>query len=142
MLPQNAGVTVTSLSAPPNLDVSMTLNINTMLGRNKINRLAHSTANFYSGTSQVDNTLELPIAGIDPQTQLPVPYANVINLQTPSKILQLSVTRPITVLVTVNSVESQILVNKLLVLDSPVSKIDLRNMDTQNSAQVIISYLQ
>lgn len=141
MLPQQAGVSVVSITPSPNLDVSMTININTMMGRNKVNRLAHSTANFYSGTSQSDTTVELPAASSDPVTNLPIPESYVATMPTPTKVMQISCTRPIAVLVTVNSDVITIPVNKLLILDSPVSAIEIQNFDTANSAQVILSYL-
>jgi hypothetical protein len=141
MLPQQAKVSLLSIPQQPNLDVSMTLNITTMFGRNKVNRVAHSTANFYSGAAQSDKTIELQVAGVDPQTNLPIPSSYASALVSPSKIIQIVVTRPITVQVTINSVVQTLQVNKLLVIDSEVTNINLLNSDTQNSVQVILSYL-
>lgn len=141
MLPQNAGVTVTSITPPPNLDVSITLNTNTMVGRNKVNRMAHSTANFYSGTAQSDQTIELAPATVDPQTLLPIPASYAAPMTSPSKIIQVSSTRPIVVLVTVNNIVTTIPVTKLLAIDSPVSAIQIQNFDTVNSVQILLTYL-
>jgi hypothetical protein len=62
-------------------------------------------------------------------------------MTSPSKIIQVSSTRPIVVLVTVNNVVTTIPVTKLLAIDSPVSAIQIQNFDTVNSVQVLLTYL-
>jgi hypothetical protein len=119
----------------------MTLNINTMLGRNKVNRIAHSTANFYPGTAQADYSIDLAAGYIDQQTLLPVPSTYSAALTSPSKVLQVVCTRPVTVLITVNTEVSTLIVNKLLIVDSPVSAIEIQNFDMVNPVQAIITYL-
>jgi hypothetical protein len=132
---------VTSLSAMPNLDVSMTVQVNTGLGRNRINRVAHSTSNFYPGNAHADSTVELVPATISDITGLPEPVPHVIELATPTKVLQIATLRKITAMITVNSVQQEIEITRLLVIDAPVTRIELSNLDTSHSAQVIVTYL-
>lgn len=133
--------TVTELATAPNLKVSMALQITTRMGRNQVDRIAHSTSNFYPGTAQSDGTVELPRATISQITGLPVPVPHVVNLTTPTKILHISVLKPIKVKVTVNSIVHELEVNRVLALDSPVTDIELANYSTDETVQVILSYL-
>ena len=141
MIPQITGVSVTSLATMPNLDVSMTVNVSTSLGRNKINRVAHSMANFYPGNAQSDSTVDLEKAALSPSTGLPVSTPYVLTLQSPTKILQIAVQRPIKALITVNNVQQVIPITRLLILDAPVTRIELRNEDVTTSAQAVLTYL-
>lgn len=140
-IPQITGVTVTSLSTMPNLNISMTLGVTTQLGRNQINRIAHSTSYFYPGNAQSDSTVDLVPAVQSLITGLPEPTPVVVTPTAPTKVLQIAVMRPVTVLLTVNSVQHTIAVSRLLVIDAPVTRIELQNLDTANSAQVILTYL-
>lgn len=140
-IPRSTGVVVTSLAAVPNLDVSMTLNVTTQFGRNQINRIAHSTNHFYPGTAQSDSTIELEPAVLSTITGLPEATPHVVTLAKPSKALQIATLRPVKVVITVNNVQSTIPVTRLLILDAPVTKVEIFNLDTVNTTQVILTYI-
>jgi hypothetical protein len=141
MIPQVTGVSVTSMTVAPNLDVSMTTNITTSLGRNKINRIAHSMSVFYPGNAQNDSTVELEAATLSTITGLPEPVPYVLTLPSPTKALVIAVQCPIVAVLTVNNAQLVIPVTKVLHLDAPVARIELRNEDTTRSAQAILTYI-
>lgn len=142
MIPQQQGVTVTSLSAPPDLEVSLTFNVSTLLGKNKVSRLAHSTVNFYSGSSQVDSVMRVPPATYDQVTGITDDGVVTIPLNAvATKAVQLATQQPITAVLTVNNQVVVLPVSKMLLLDSPVTHLELRNSDTTSSPKVIVTYL-
>lgn len=141
MIPQVTGVQVTSLAAAPTLDTSLTFNLSTLQGRNKISRVINSAATFYAGTAQSDNTIDLPAAVPDPITSLPIPTPHVVNLLSPTKAIQVTTQRQVKVTLTVNSVQQELIVNKLLIIDSPATSIEIANFDVDNPAKVILTYL-
>ena len=133
--------TLPGCAADPNLNVSLTLNNTTFLGNNTIKRAINTGVSFYAGLESNDTTIQLPAAGIDNATNLPDPDIRVIDFSTPTIVLQLQVRQPIQVRVTVNGVVTLLSVTRTLILDSPVTKLELVNSDTQNIVQVRLIYL-
>ncbi len=133
--------TLPGFAADPNLNVSLTLNNTTFLGNNTIKRAINTGVSFYAGLESNDTTIQLPAAGIDNATNLPDPDIRVIDFSTPTIVLQLQVRQPIQVRVTVNGVVTLLSVTRTLILDSPVTKLELVNSDTQNIVQVRLIYL-
>ncbi len=132
---------VSSLTEKPDLNVSMSIKLSVLLGRNRISRVSQTLNVFYGGKSTNSQSVQLDAAVKHPVSGIVTPA--VWTTQTTDKFGAITIytSRPLRVKVYTDNTSYHVDVRRLWVCDSPISKIEVMNMDHQETAQFSIETL-
>lgn len=133
----------TVLSKGVDFGTSLTFRLRTLAGHNKITSGMQSIEAFYPGSSTFSTTKKLQ-PGTANQVSGVVTPSSWVSDQTsePFKALQISTTRPIDVILkTEDNPYMKIRVNKLLVLDSTVLRLEVQNPSADNTVEFYVAAL-
>lgn len=106
----------TAITTPTSLNNTLSIETDIYLGRNQIRRNVGHNVAVYMGATTNDQLMDI--------TPL-VDYT--ATFQTPTQVLVLRVSAPVTVTVTIGGITRVLPVNRVLVLDSPVTALTIHN---------------
>lgn len=133
----NTIFTSTTASAPlpsvsATLDTTLWMNVNSISRREDTRNIHYAATQTGALTYQLAPATQDSLFVTQPTTQaVPIPE---------TKLLYLATSGPVVCKVTVNSVVTAIPVTKMLVLDAPLSNIQLENHSLENTVQVRVAY--
>ena len=132
---------VSALKEKPDLNVSMTLRLNVLLGRNRISRATQTLNVFYGGTSTNSQSIELDAAAKHPVTGIVTPATWTSQTARGFNAISLYTSAPLRVEVFTDNTSYHVDVKKLWVCDSLITKIILKNLNYQEKAQFSVETL-
>jgi hypothetical protein len=124
-------------------EVSLTTEVTVYIGQNKIRRNIASSHAFYAGTRVQDRVLEVPPGSSIDLCVIEWSAGDVFESATgeeeqTAKSLYLRTTIPLRAII---NEQLELSVNKQLITDHPIKRLQLHNDDLVTSAKISISYL-
>ena len=129
------------LTGLADVSVSQTYQLSTLQGQNQINQVAQRLAVFYPGAMHSTHTIALAAASADPVSGVVTPHSWNTEPDMFFQTVQLFTSGKVTVLVTIENVVQRLIVNKLLVIDSPIEKLEIQNHSLQAPVNIKLSTL-